>query len=232
MSNLITRVFESKKELDKRLAKDAARILGDAVEAKGEATLVVSGGSTPLRFFSFLCEQEVQWSKVTVLLADERWVEPDSYESNELLVRKHLLVKAASSARFIPFKTSHDNPFDALPQLDGVLSMLGSFDLVILGMGADGHTASLFSDSGTIDQGLDMDSGRQCIGVNPFAAPHKRISMTLPRLLDSKQIIVHITGDEKKAVLEEARKKNNPLILPIAAVLNQDQTPVAVYWAE
>jgi 6-phosphogluconolactonase len=99
-------------------------------------------------------------------------------------------------------------------------------------MGDDGHTASLFPGSESLSLGLSMDSGRHCIAVQPLDAPHERMSMTLPRLLDSEQIIIHISGENKEKVLHLADAGKDISELPIRAVLQQTITPVSVYWAK
>jgi len=225
------REFASRERLDEALADTVVEMLGRGISQNGSATLVVSGGSTPLNFFRLLSALPLAWDRVTVLLADERWVPPDHSDSNERLVRENLLVGAAAAARFLPLKTAHDSAEQAEGNVDSILATVGRFDLVILGMGGDGHTASLFPGATALPEGLDMASGRQCLAVTPVSAPHQRMSMTLPRLLDSERIFVHITGTDKKHTLDLARKKNDPFKLPIAAVLNQERTPVTLYYA-
>lgn len=231
MNSLVSRLFDDREQLDQKLAEAAAKLLSAAIKTAGSATLVVSGGSTPLNFFRLLSRKQLAWEKVTILLADERWLPPTHDDSNARLVRNNLLINAAAAARFIPLTTPCEDPEKAEAELDEKLAGLGQFDLVVLGMGKDGHTASLFPDAPNVSEGLDEASSRQCIAVFPRAAPHRRMSMTLPRLLNSRQIFVHITGYEKQQVLEQARKENNPLILPIAAVINQKTTPVTIYFA-
>ena len=231
MKRLPNRSFDDRHALDRALAADVAATLVSAIAERGSATLVVSGGTTPVGFFELLSHKALPWAQVSVLLADERWVAADDAASNEKLVRQHLLINAARSARFIPLKTADEQPEQAASALDRQLSALGTFDLVILGMGADGHTASLFPGADTLAVGLDLQSGKQCIAVTPPCAPHRRLSMTLPRLLDSRQIFLHITGDEKRAVLAAALDGGEASALPIAALLAQHKTPLQLYFA-
>jgi len=231
VNKLDTREFASRQLLDEALANSVAERLRDAVAQNGHAVLVVSGGSTPLNFFKLLSAIPLAWRKVTVLLADERWVPPEHSDSNEKRVRENLLVGPAAAASFQSLKTDHANASEAANSVDLVLAALGRFDLVILGMGNDGHTASLFPGATALPEGLDMASGRHCVAVDPPAAPHQRLSMTLPRLLDSERIFIHITGADKKRTLDVAREQNDPLQLPIAAVLHQQRTPVTLYYA-
>ena len=99
-------------------------------------------------------------------------------------------------------------------------------------MGDDGHTASLFPGSNSISAGLDMNSGSQCVAVMPLDAPHERMSMTLPRLLNTQEIIIHLCGEDKRNVLSDAFSGKDPYKLPIRAILQQEKTPVAVYWSK
>ncbi|MBR9912247.1 MAG: 6-phosphogluconolactonase [Gammaproteobacteria bacterium] len=232
MSDLLVREFDSRAALDQQLASEVAAILTNAVDARGKASLVVSGGSTPLNFFQLLSQQDLPWQYVTITLADERWVEADHADSNQRLVQEKLLLNKAAAASFVALKNSAVNAEAGVEQCERDLAPLGKFDLVILGMGGDGHTASLFPCSQELPQGLDMKSGRTCVAVQPTTAPHQRMSMTLPRLLDAAEIVVHIAGADKKAVLERALRVKDQAQLPISAVLQQQRTPVSVFWAE
>ncbi len=227
--------FTHRDALDSQLADDVAAILTKAVNKRGKATLVVSGGSTPLQFFKFLSEKELPWADITVTLADERWVNPDHADSNEKLVRENLLVGKAAAGKFLPLKTSHTDANDGQAELDAELAALGRFDLVILGMGGDGHTASLFPKAKALKAAVAMDSGKNCLAIDPVTAPHQRMTMTLPRLLNSRKVFIHITGQEKKAILQDAGWRIDPAEqreLPISFILQQEKTPVSIYWAE
>ncbi|HDO31485.1 MAG TPA: 6-phosphogluconolactonase, partial [Desulfobacteraceae bacterium] len=105
------------------------------------------------------------------------------------------------------------------------------FDVVILGMGGDGHTASFIPGARRLPEALDMKSGRDCLAISPPEAPHERMTLTLPVLLDSRQIILHITGPAKKKVLEQALADGPATAMPIRTILRQQQTPLSVYWA-
>lgn len=231
MNSMQNRLFADRDALDSALSADVAAILAQAINERGRATLVVSGGSTPINFFRLLSTQPLPWSRVSVLLADERWVSPDDQASNERLVRNNLLINAAREAIFIPFKTADEEPEQAEPELENRMASLGTFDLVILGMGADGHTASLFPGTAALERALDLNSEKQCIAVTPLQAPHRRISMTMSRLLNSRDIFLHITGDEKRAVLRQAIESNDSSRLPIAAVANQHRTQLTLYFS-
>jgi 6-phosphogluconolactonase len=223
--------FENTSAQDAELVSKVVDLLSMAIEQHGSASLVVSGGRTPKDFFHLLSQELLDWSKVTVTLADERWVDADHKDSNEKLVQENLLINEAYVARFVALKNSATSAQAGETSIDQDLSAIGRFTLVILGMGDDGHTASLFPGSEALNMGLDMESGRQCLAVQPLDAPHERMSMTLPRLLDSEQIIVHIRGENKSKVLAMADAGDDRFELPIRAVLQQTKTPVSVYWA-
>lgn len=224
--------FENTSAQDAELVNKVVDLLSMAIEQHGSASLVVSGGRTPKGFFHLLSQEFLDWSKVTVTLADERWVDADHKDSNEKLVQENLLINEACVARFVALKNSATSAQAGETSIDQDLSAIGRFTLVILGMGDDGHTASLFPGSEALNIGLDMESGRQCLAVQPLDAPHERMSMTLPRLLDSEQIIVHISGENKGNVLAMADGGDDCFELPIRAVLQQTITPVSVYWAK
>ena len=224
--------FENTSAQDAELVSKVVDLLSMAIEQHGSASLVVSGGRTPKGFFHLLSQEFLDWSKVTVTLADERWVDADHKDSNEKLVQENLLINEACVARFVALKNSATSAQAGETSIDQDLSAIGRFTLVILGMGDDGHTASLFPGSEALNIGLDMESGRQCLAVQPLDAPHERMSMTLPRLLDSEQIIVHISGENKGKVLAMADGGDDRFELPIRSVLQQTITPVSVYWAK
>jgi 6-phosphogluconolactonase len=223
--------FENTSALDAALTGKVSELLRKAIACNGSASLVVSGGRTPVGFFHLLSQQDLDWSKVTVALADERWVDADHPDSNEKLVRENLLINEAHKAQYLALKNGAEDAVDGEAECQRQLASIGRFTVVILGMGDDGHTASLFPESAALAKGLDMHSGRDCIAVTPVHAPHQRMSMTLPRLLNSESLFIHISGISKQQVLARANAGDDVMALPIRAVLHQQSTPVAIYWA-
>ena len=223
--------FANPSQLDSALAAAVAARLESAIAQSGEAWLVVSGGRTPLGLFAELANTELSWNKVKVTLADERWVDNQHRDSNEKLVRENLLVGAAAQAEFVSLKTADQPTDEALSDLDDTFMRAPRFAALILGMGDDGHTASLFPGARALPAGLDMNSGRSVLAVEPLAAPHLRISLTLPRLLDSDEIFIHIVGENKQRVLQQAQADGPAEELPIRAILRQQATPVSLYWS-
>ena len=224
--------FTDANSLAAQLALDVASRLQAGLAARGSASLIVSGGRTPIRFFEALSAIDLAWDRVTISLADERWVDPGGVDSNEKTLRDHLLVGMARRATFIPLKTDAPNPETALIDSTRAIStMKRPFDVVMLGMGDDGHTASLFPGAAGLAYALDASADPALVATLPPGAPHPRMSMNVAALLDARQIIVLIQGAKKRAVLDSAPANAVPLLLPIAAILHQTLVPVDVYWS-
>ena len=219
--------FQDISALDNALAEYVAQRLSEAIAARGNASLVVSGGSTPLGFFRRLATISLPWSNIQITLADERWVPIDHPDSNEGQLRR--IFPASALISMVSLRGEADSPEQQVTQLNQRLQACAPFDLVILGMGNDAHTASLFPDAPQLQTGLDPAASDACLLVDPPVAPHQRISMTLARLLNAEQILVHITGEEKANVLQTAWSANSPEQYPIGAVLRQQSTPVFVF---
>ena len=222
--------YDTPDALTESFASTLTSILKTGIQTRGRASLVVSGGRTPLALFKLLSNADLDWSKVDVTLADERWVKEDDDASNTQLVKQNLLQNKAAAAHFVELKTDHADANEGVNEAESnIASMAQPFDALILGMGEDGHTASLFPCSEQVQGGLDMNSGRTCIAVTPTTAPHQRISMTLPTLLNSRNIFLHLTGERKKEVLTEALENSTEAQKPITAVINR--APVTLMWA-
>lgn len=181
-----------------------------AIRERGRAVIAVSGGSTPGPVYDRLSNSEADWAKVTVTLVDERLVDPASPDSNERLVRERLLRGPAAAARFVPLATDQ---LAALPL---------PFDLVLLGMGGDGHTASLFPGNPALAEGLT--SAALCIevpaGQGGQAPPQARRSLTLAGINAARRRILLIRGQDKIAVYRAALLSGDANLYPVAGVLN------------
>ncbi|MBI5557045.1 MAG: 6-phosphogluconolactonase [Deltaproteobacteria bacterium] len=219
------------------LASFIAGLLQAAVAKRGYASMVVSGGSTPVSFFKALSFEDIPWRQVIVTLADERWVDPSDSASNEGLVRMHLLRNRAAAAKFIGLRTEENTALAGEPSCEKrVSSIPRPFDVVVLGMGGDGHTASFFPGAVNLPMATDMNSGRLCLAVTPAAAPHDRMTLTLPALLDCREMILHITGKDKLHVFEKAlavQPVSEEVLneMPIRHVLAKARESVTVFWA-
>ncbi len=223
--------FDAPEVLNQHLADAIAETLGAAVASRGSAVLVVSGGRTPLPLFHELAQRSLPWSEIWITLADERWVTPDHKDSNEALVRQHLLQGPASAARFVPLKNSAATPEAGEADCAQALAALPRpFDVVILGMGDDGHTASLFPQAPQLQAALTSTT-TPCMAVDPVTVPHARMSLTLSALLESRRIVLHMVGDGKWRVYQQAAATGPVEEFPVRAVLQQNEVPVHVYWS-
>jgi 6-phosphogluconolactonase len=204
--------------------------LQQAIAERGRASLVVSGGRTPAALFARLASSDLAWDRVVVTLADERWVGEDHADSNARMVREKLLQDRAAAAHFVPLVNTADNPWDGLPGCcDRLTEIPRPFDVLLLGMGDDGHTASLFPDADRLPP-PSAASSAQYVGIRPAHAPHDRISLSESMLRNARQIAVQIGGAGKWSVLCSALEAGPAGELPIRNVLHQDQVPCRVYW--
>ncbi len=224
------KTFENRQAASEAAGAHIVAALERRLGHDSEAALVVSGGSTPVAAFEYLAKQSLDWESVSVLPSDERWVPPGHDDSNEKLVRDTLMTDAAASATFVPLYAEDTMAEQFVPELDRRLAALPSpFACSLLGMGTDGHFASLFPDADSLDEGLSPDTQIRCLAVRTAASPHPRMSLTLSALLDSDSIALLVFGDEKMKVLEEARA--DEAAYPVSRLLLQDRTPVHVFWA-
>jgi 6-phosphogluconolactonase len=213
------------------LAARVAGWLADALDRRPAATLVVSGGATPVPFFRRLSRLDLPWSRVRVTLADERWVEPWHADSNEGLVRRELLVNRAASARWSGLKTAAPTPEEGCAEAAARLAALQPIEVAVLGLGADGHTASLFPRAPGVEAALDPRGDATVVAVRPPEAHHSRLSLTLAALLGSRRLALHLTGDEKWRVYRRAVDAGPAADLPVRALLQGSAERIEVYWA-
>lgn len=223
--------FSSSDDLNQDFAQRLVGILQRAISERGAAYLVVSGGRTPQALFKALSHVELAWDKVTVLLADDRWLDDEQSDSNERLVKATLLQNKAAAAKFISLYSNTASAFDGAATVLERITALPTFDAVILGMGEDGHTASLFPCSAQITAGLAPDAPA-VLAVEPQTAPYQRMSLSLPRLLDSRNIFLHLVGSNKLPVLNKAMAEQDALAMPIRAFLHHPQALVTVMYSE
>ncbi len=225
--------FKQRELLDAKLAEEVAGLLTQAIEEKGKASIAVSGGSTPKGFFKALSEKDIPWNKVTITLADERWVNIDSDASNTRLVHENLLQNKACSAKFFHLKQGDLLSNETLADLNlAAKTSLLPLDVLILGMGGDGHTASLFPCSDQIKQALSVENINSLMKVVPKTAPNDRITFTFASLSQSKNTFLHIVGEAKKDVLTKALTGNDIFEMPIRAFLQHSDINAQVYFAE
>jgi 6-phosphogluconolactonase len=231
-SELPARRYPDMDSLSRELAAQIAASLTAAIAARGLASLVVSGGRSPVRLFEMLRRQELDWSRVCIALADERWVDPQDPASNEHLVRDVLLKEGAAAARFQGLKNGAPTPdLGAVSAWETFARVPRPFDAVILGMGDDGHTASLFPGSPNLPAALNPAAAAGCVGMSSPVAPQARMSLNLTALLDSRRVIVLISGESKWRTYAAVCAEGPAQDMPIRAVLRQSRTPVDVVWS-
>jgi len=218
--------------LSRELARQLAAKLKAAIEQRGRASLVVSGGRSPVKLFERLRGADVEWNRVSVTLADERWVDPKDPSSNERLVRDELLQERAADARFTGLKNAEPTPdAGAAAAWSAIAGMARPFDAVLLGMGDDGHTASLFPDSPNLAAALDVSAAPGCVAMASPTPPRARLSLNLAALLESHHIVILITGESKWLTYSAASRSGPAERMPVRAVLRQRRTPVEVFWS-
>jgi len=222
--------FASKSELVDTLSKSITEALQRAIEKKGYATLMLSGGSTPKPLFEKLSHCDIDWQSVRIGLCDERWIDPEHKDSNEHLVRQYLLQEHAKEARFIGMYEDKSIGEAQLTCNERLKELLYPFDVVVLGMGTDGHTASLFPNNSKLAQAFDVDNKNLCISIEPKNAPYSRMSLTLHAILSASHIFLHFEGEEKLAVCKQALASNDSYAMPIRAVLEQAEKDIEVYY--
>jgi 6-phosphogluconolactonase len=209
--------FENRETLAIALADRVARALSRAISRQGHATLAVSGGATPAVFFQHLSREPITWEKVVITLVDERQVEDNSTRSNARLVKDNLLQNNAAAARFVPLFRNELKASEL------------TLDVVTLGMGEDGHTASFFPGGNTLSTALDTQGQVPLLTLDAAGAGEPRLTFSLAAILKAKVICLHIEGSKKHDVLVKAEAGTDKLAMPIRAVL-QSGNPVEIFW--
>jgi 6-phosphogluconolactonase len=209
-----------------RLAQRLSSELGETLRSAGQATLSVPGGTTPGPVFDTLSGVDLDWQKIAVVLNDERWVPEDSPRSNTRLLRERLLTGRAAAAQFVPLRNDAPTPEAGLVELCAGLEPYLPISVLLLGMGEDMHTASLFPGADNLDAALRADAP-PLMAMRAEAAGEPRITLTAPILQGALRVHVLITGVAKRAALERALTLT-PREAPIACILDQAQ----VHWAE
>lgn len=208
------------------LANKLAGELTAALDHNERVSIAVPGGTTPGPIFDDLCAADLDWSRVDVMLTDERWVLEDSDRSNTRLLRERLLVNRAAAAKLVPMVLPLKTPEDGLAELETNIAPCLPLDVLLLGMGADMHTASLFPEADNLEAALDAHAPI-LMAMRAPGAPEPRVTLTAPVLDGALSKHIVIFGAEKKAALQAAQGLK-PLEAPVRAVLNG----ATVHWAE
>lgn len=208
------------------LADILASELNDALHNKERVTLVVPGGTTPAPIFDILSGVHLDWARVNVLLSDERWVPENHARSNSRLLREHLLVDQAAAATLIPLYLENETPEAALPELSKAIGPLLPIDVLLLGMGQDMHTASLFPKADNLEDAF-APNAPLLLPMRSKTTPEVRVTLTAPVLHGAMKTHIVFTSKSKNKALKAAHKLKDPMLAPISGFL-KDST---VHWA-
>ncbi|SEQ18825.1 6-phosphogluconolactonase [Nitrosomonas ureae] len=212
--------------LSQGFADFAATTLKNTLTRKPQATLVVPGGSTPRHYLPALAKCQLPWDRITITLSDERWVDVNNEQSNEQLVKKYLMAHLPPNTSFIGLKTQHKNSFDAIETIHQRLDHLPPLGLTVLGLGEDGHIASLFP-----GMNPELLFNHHCVAVAPPIAPSLRVSLSLEMLARSENIVLVAAGKAKSRLLDQLSKHPNPK-LPLVWLLQRTHAPITVFETE
>ncbi|CAN5830556.1 6-phosphogluconolactonase [soil metagenome] len=219
--------FADEAALAAAAAAATVEVLGAGLTARGYASLIGTGGRAPAPVYDLLSEADLDWGRVTVGLSDDRLVPVTSPDSNERLVRERLLRGRAALASFLPLYSNAPSPEACADIAEPHVRALAPFDMLFLGMGEDGHVASLIPGSPVMEAGLDPEGERYVIGVpeGVGSPPIARISLTLPALLAARQTLLLIKGPVKREIVAHGSGR------PVHALIKQAKAPVRVLWA-
>jgi 6-phosphogluconolactonase len=223
---MILETYPDREMMMLSLADKIAGQLGEFLRRDGKATLSVPGGTTPGPIFDTLSGVDLDWANVAVVLNDERWVHESSDRSNTRLVRERLIRGRAAQARLVPLYAPADTPEAMLEALSDGISPHLPISVLLLGMGADMHTASLFPGADLLEEAL-RPQAPILMALRAEAAGEPRITLTAQVLKAAYNIHILITGPEKRAAVERAATLT-PMEAPVRAVLDN----ATVHWAE
>lgn len=229
-SRLHFHLMDSPGTLHNVLASHVASDIGEAIGRKGYASVAFSGGNTPRPFLQQLAQENIAWEHVRIGLVDERWVGKESGDSNESLIRSELLERGANAATLYGMYREGKGAEEASAEVDAVYrEALFPFDVVVLGMGADGHTASLFP--GRVELAHLLNDPVICGAAEAPSEPKERLSLSLHAIATAANCYLHIEGAEKLVVYEAAFDGEDVTELPIRAVLGHPDIAPEIYYS-
>jgi len=229
--------FADRERLTLALTSECAHALQAGIKANGQATFLVSGGSTPEPVYRALSKRPLPWQQINVALVDERWVAPGESGSNQTFIANSLLQNEAAQAPFLGMKNAAATPAAGEADCERAYGELPKpYDVCILGMGNDGHTASFFPHAQGLEQALDAGSDQLCKAItakqSDVTGVHtERMTLTLSAILQAKEIKLLITGEDKLKVYRQALLGDDEQEMPVRSILKQGLKPVTVYWA-
>ena len=227
----ISETFYASRELaSQAAAQHISSAIGVSLVDAAETAIIVTGGSSPVNCYELLADTALPWHKVHVLISDDRCVPLDHEASNEGMVRRLLATHCARDVRIVSIYNPKVPPEETCAVLGAQMESLPMpFSISLLGMGVDGHFASLFPDFAELESGLDEDGEERCLPVQTSASEYPRITLTMATLIKSKEILLLFFGGDKREVYERAKLPDSEY--PISRLLRQEQAPVHIIWA-
>ena len=223
--------FNNATDCDDELARVLSKEMSTVLINQPKINMAIAGGNTPKALYQKLSHSHLPWGRVQITLTDERWVNVDHLDSNENMARQKLLRNQAVGASFIGLKSNVENVQEAVLSCDeNIKSHMKKLDLVILGMGEDGHFASIFPNLDNLDSLLDLKETLYCQAVFPKDKP-ARMSLTMAYLLTARKIYLRISGDVKKNIILGILNNSLDKAYPIAELLKQSYSPIDIYWS-
>lgn len=231
--------FDDRQSMVHAVSAKLVDLIGEAFRRKGRAALALAGGRTPLDIYRRLAAWPLRWDWVDVTQTGEGWVSRTSLERNANLLRHRLFTDEAASANFVPFvgawddDPGHNALVHSVWRADKAVSALGPLDCVLLGMGPDGHVASIFPNSPANRLLLDPDNQSSCLlsPAHPGGPRQPRISLTFGAILRARRVMLVIRGQEKLGIVRRALEAPEPGGPPIATLLHQDHNPIEILWS-
>jgi len=223
--------FPDRKRLFAGMTIDFAERLEGIITKKRKASLALAGGTTPGPLYEALSNLPLKWDKVSCTLTDERWVSPEDPASNEWLIRDLLLKRRAAAATFIPFKTNHAKATGGAVVTEKRIAPIMPFDICLLGMGPDGHIASLVPGAEGYATAVDPEGTRKVAGIHQegLAGSPERMTLTLTGILSSRRIVLLFMGQDKMTIYNDSKEGRG--VSPVKDLLAQKKTPVHAFWA-
>ncbi len=224
--------YDEAAEMAAAVAGDIGFIAESALDARGQALLALAGGKTPVGAYEALAKAKLDWKRITIIPGDDRLVPPTDPLSNVAMLAKIFIPKGA---RVLPIASAATDPVLAGNAADARLADLHwPPDLVLLGVGNDGHTASLLPGP-DLEAALNAPKGRRAVGLNPQPlppeAPVARVTLTRGAILSARTIMLVLSGKEKRKLLEKAIKDGAKSTYPIGRVLAGAEQPIDIHWS-
>ncbi len=218
--------------LAKQLAAKIGNILVEQVNKNNKASIAFSGGSTPKKMLQYLAEiNNIAWEKIDITLVDERFVDESSNRSNAKMLKENLLNNIANKTNFFPlYSEGKKLDEEEIIKINQSLKTIKQpFDIIILGMGLDGHTASFFPNEKELQKAFTTE--KMALALKSSDG-EDRISLSLKTILSAKNLFLHIEGIKKQEILKEALKKGNIEQMPIRAILYQQKRKLNIFICE